>query len=428
MKISVYHTPEEIPNNRLPNCAVVIDVLRASSTIVAALEAGATAVQVFSDIDQLLEASDSIPEEQRLRAGERGGKKVPSCELGNSPLAFTPEQTAGRQLFLSTTNGTRCSERVSKAGQVVIGSLNNRQAIANYLLSKNPGNLWLVGSGWEGSYSLEDTVCAGAIIASILANSNKKLSQLAGNDEAIAAYSLYQQWKQELPELLSSASHGQRLLKLKSKEDLEYCAQLDIIKSVPIQKKPGLFIERQPNLIEKTCEALGRLVGRGPSQPQTKPQDSEPTAPQGRVASEPAVKERVVAQAQPQAKPTKPQRSLSQPPEESSRPAVGVKKPTDQTDKPAAKTKPVPLSSTDSRPPVKSTPKTQPKPAQDPIAKADSSPAPELPEVVASGTVATLDKAKETITSAVAEIPTPIDSSSEVASMLPHQLVKSNPR
>ncbi|NJK41898.1 MAG: hypothetical protein HC934_12275 [Acaryochloridaceae cyanobacterium SU_2_1] len=128
------------------------------------------------------------------------------------------------------------------------------------------------------------------------------------------------------------------------------------------------------------------------------------------------MKERVVAQAQPQAKPTKPQRSLSQPPEESSRPAVGVKKPTDQTDKPAAKTKPVPLSSTDSRPPVKSTPKTQPKPAQDPIAKADSSPAPELPEVVASGTVATLDKAKETITSAVAEIPTPIDSSSEVAS------------
>ncbi|NJK41686.1 MAG: 2-phosphosulfolactate phosphatase family protein [Acaryochloridaceae cyanobacterium SU_2_1] len=310
MKISVYHTPEEIPNNRLPNCAVVIDVLRASSTIVAALEAGATAVQVFSDIDQLLEASDSIPEEQRLRAGERGGKKVPSCELGNSPLAFTPEQTAGRQLFLSTTNGTRCSERVSKAGQVVIGSLNNRQAIANYLLSKNPGNLWLVGSGWEGSYSLEDTVCAGAIIASILANSNKKLSQLAGNDEAIAAYSLYQQWKQELPELLSSASHGQRLLKLKSKEDLEYCAQLDIIKSVPIQKKPGLFIERQPNLIEKTCEALGRLVGRGPSQPQTKPQDSEPTAPQGRVASEPAVKERVVAQAQPQAKPTKPPKEL----------------------------------------------------------------------------------------------------------------------
>nr|WP_262562181.1 2-phosphosulfolactate phosphatase [Acaryochloris sp. CCMEE 5410] len=71
--------------------------------------------------------------------------------------------------MLSTTNGTRCSESVRNASKVIMASLTNRQAVVNYLATKRPGTVWLVGSGWEGSYSLEDTVCAGAIIDGILA-------------------------------------------------------------------------------------------------------------------------------------------------------------------------------------------------------------------------------------------------------------------
>ena len=265
MKLFVYHTPEEIPTNRLPGCAVVIDVLRASSTITAAINAGAEAVQVFSDIEPLLEASESLEADKRIRAGERGGRKVKACEFGNSPLAFTPENTEGRRLFLSTTNGTRCSESVRNASKVVIAALTNRQAVVNYLSEKNPGTVWLVASGWEGSYSLEDTVCAGAIIDGVLANGKTPLSKLAGNDEAIAAVSLFRQWQDQLPELLASASHGQRLLKMRGKADVDYCAQLDVLATLPIQKGLGNFVQRQPGLIEKTCQFLGRLVGRKPA-------------------------------------------------------------------------------------------------------------------------------------------------------------------
>jgi len=264
VKLFVYHTPEEIPNNRLPGCAVVIDVLRASSTISAAINAGASAVQVFSDIEPLLEASEAVEADKRIRAGERGGRKVKACEFGNSPLAFTPENTEGRRLYLSTTNGTRCSESVRNASKVIMASLTNRQAVVNYLATKRPGTVWLVGSGWEGSYSLEDTVCAGAIIDGIIASGKTPLSKLAGNDEAIAAVSLFRQWQDQLPELLASASHGQRLLKMRGKADVAYCSQLDVLETLPIQRGLGTFVQRKPGVIEQTCEFLGRLVGRKP--------------------------------------------------------------------------------------------------------------------------------------------------------------------
>ena len=266
MKLFVYHTPEEIPSNRLPSCAVVIDVLRASSTIATAINAGAEAVQVFNDLDQLVSTSETFPEEKRLRAGERGGRPVKGFELGNSPLAFTPENTEGRRLFLSTTNGTRCSESVRNASKVIIAGLINRQAVVNYLRSQKPGTVWLVGSGWEGSYSLEDTVCAGAIIEGVLASGKTPLSKLAGNDEAIAAVSLFRQWQGQLAELLESASHGQRLLRMRAQADVSYCAQLDVVDVLPIQRGLGTFVQRQPGLIEQTCEFLGRLVGRSSEQ------------------------------------------------------------------------------------------------------------------------------------------------------------------
>ena len=74
MKLFVYHTPELTPTDSLPDCAVVIDVLRATTTIATALDAGAEAVQAFSDIDELIQQSNLWLPEKRLRAGERGGK------------------------------------------------------------------------------------------------------------------------------------------------------------------------------------------------------------------------------------------------------------------------------------------------------------------------------------------------------------------
>ncbi len=240
MKLFVYHTPELTPTDTVPDCAIAVDVLRATTTMATVLAAGGEAVQVFSDLEQLMHVSDQWPAERRLRAGERGGAKVAGFDMGNSPLDCTPERVKGRRLFISTTNGTRALQKVQDAPAVLAGAFVNRASVVNYVLAQQPETVWIVGSGWEGSFSLEDTACAGAIAHSVL-KTNSPLEELAGNDEVIAAIALYSQWQDNLLGLFHQASHGKRLLRLDCQEDLKYCAQTDILDVLPIQREPGVL-------------------------------------------------------------------------------------------------------------------------------------------------------------------------------------------
>lgn len=241
MKLFVYHTPELTPTGKAPECAIAVDVLRATSTIATVLAAGGEAVQVFSDLDQLIEVSEKWPSEKRLRAGERGGAKVAGFELGNSPLDCTPELVQGRRLFISTTNGTRALQRVQDSPNLLAAALINRAAVVQFLQELQPETVWIVGSGWEGSFSLEDTVCAGAIAHSLLQQTQLSPEELAGNDEVISAIALYSQWQDNLLGLLHQASHGQRLLRLDCLDDLKYCSQTDILDVLPIQNETGVL-------------------------------------------------------------------------------------------------------------------------------------------------------------------------------------------
>lgn len=244
MKLFIYHTPELTPSSEVPDCAIAIDVLRATTTMVTALAAGAEAVQVFSDLDKLIHVSETWPTEKRIRAGERGGAKVAGFDMGNSPLDCTPEQVQGRRLFISTTNGTRSLERVQKASAVLAGAFVNRRAVVNYILSEKPETVWIVGSGWEGSFSLEDTACAGAIAQNLVKELQVPVDELAGNDEVIGALTLFDQWKDRLLELMHHASHGKRLLRLDCDEDLKYCVQMDLLDVLPIQREPGVLVKK----------------------------------------------------------------------------------------------------------------------------------------------------------------------------------------
>ncbi|MGB3138903.1 MAG: 2-phosphosulfolactate phosphatase family protein [Nodosilinea sp.] len=241
MKLFLFHTPEEVPDQESPDCAIAIDVLRATTTMAAALAAGAEAIQVFSDVNDLMTVSADWPADKRLRAGERGGGKVDGCDLGNSPLDHSPDKSSGKRLFMTTTNGTRCLKRIEHAPTVITAALTTRQSVVNFLLSVSPETVWLVGSGWEGTYSLEDTVCAGAVIHGVIEATGQTFKELAGNDAAIAAVSLYLQWQGQLLDLMHYASHGQRLLRLNNEADLQYCAQLDVLDIVPRQHKVGVL-------------------------------------------------------------------------------------------------------------------------------------------------------------------------------------------
>ncbi len=225
----------------MPECAIAVDVLRATSTMATVLAAGGEAVQVFSDLDKLIQVSESWPLEKRLRAGERGGAKVPGFDLGNSPLDCTPETVKGKRLFISTTNGTRALQRIQNAQTVIAAAFINRGAVVKFVLEKQPETVWIVGSGWEGSFSLEDTACAGAIAHGILQKTNLSVDEIAGNDEVINAIALYCQWQDNLLGLFHHASHGKRLLRLECHEDLKYCSQSDTLDVLPIQKEPGVL-------------------------------------------------------------------------------------------------------------------------------------------------------------------------------------------
>lgn len=239
MKIFVYHTPELTPDDHLPECAVVIDVLRATTTIATALNRGAKSVRAFRDLELLLAESEKLAPTERLRLGERGGKKVEACDLGNSPLDCTAETVANKQLFISTTNGTRALQRVEDASVVITAAMINFSAAVKYLRQHQPQTVWLVGSGWEGGYSLEDTVCAGAIASELV---DLEAEDSIGNDEVISAIALYRQWQNNLVKMFSLASHGQRLLRLNLVDDLKYCAEENIIDTLPIQSEKGVLV------------------------------------------------------------------------------------------------------------------------------------------------------------------------------------------
>ncbi|MBC7882602.1 MAG: 2-phosphosulfolactate phosphatase family protein [Anaerolineae bacterium] len=234
MQISVFHTPELVPTEGLPDCAIAIDVLRATSTMATALANGAAAVHVHADLASLNTASDGWPAEKVVRGGERNGKQVEGFDFGNSPFYCTAENVGGKQVFMSTTNGTRTLQRIQACPTVLTAAFVNVGFVADFVRIQDFATVWLVGSGWQGSYSLEDTACAGALVA---------LLGGAANDEAVAASALYTTWQQDLLGLLKKASHGQRLLNLNCLEDLKYCSEIDTVRAVPLQQEPGILIQ-----------------------------------------------------------------------------------------------------------------------------------------------------------------------------------------
>ena len=244
MQISHFHTSEAVPpvlppQEGGPDAAVVIDVLRATTTIAWSLENGAEAIEAFADLGALDAAAAAWPAERRLRAGERGGKRVEGYDLGNSPLAVTPELVGGKRIFMSTTNGTRSLAAVRSVPLLVTACLPNRSAVARRLLAEGAQRVWVVGSGWEGDYSLEDSLAAGAVIE---AAQEAFAAVTTGNDEALAALALWQQWRHDPEACLRAASHGQRLIGIGNHDaDFSCCAAVDTLQLVPVQAEPGVL-------------------------------------------------------------------------------------------------------------------------------------------------------------------------------------------
>jgi len=239
MKLSYFYVAGDVPSGIIPESSVVIDVLRATTTIAWALENGADSVQVFADVDELKNEAKFFSDKDKILVGERGGKKLDGFDLGNSPMGVSTENVKGKRVFMSTTNGTRSLHRVRESKSLYTMALPNRRAIAERLKNDDPKEVWIIGSGWEGSYSLEDSLAAGAL-ASLLIDQLDSVKVL--NDEMMSSIALWKTWENDVEGCLRIASHGQRLAGIGNHDDdFACCASLDNLSVVPQQMEMGVL-------------------------------------------------------------------------------------------------------------------------------------------------------------------------------------------
>lgn len=147
--------------------AVILDILRASTTIVHALAHGAARVIPTGEVAEARRVAGGLPVGSVLLGGEREGLQIEGFDLDNSPFAYTPELVKGRTIVFTTTNGTRALLRSDRADRVLIGSFVNLQAIVDDL-AQEERPVHLVCAGTKGKVTLEDALCAGAIVGRLL--------------------------------------------------------------------------------------------------------------------------------------------------------------------------------------------------------------------------------------------------------------------
>jgi 2-phosphosulfolactate phosphatase len=166
-----------------------------------------------------------------LVGAERKGQIVSGFDFGNSPYSYMNKDFIGKDVVLSTTNGTKALAIAKDAETVVVGSLNNLDALCNWLQTQEK-NILCLCSGWQDKFNLEDTICAGAIMESLLSTGRYQSDE----DSSIAAKYLYLSAKDNYFGYLKASSHRRRLKNLNLNEDIKYCLTPNQTDVIPILK------------------------------------------------------------------------------------------------------------------------------------------------------------------------------------------------
>ncbi|WP_113663002.1 2-phosphosulfolactate phosphatase [Pedobacter nanyangensis] len=224
-KIEVCLTPALLDLYPIENSiVVVIDVLRATSSITYGIENGAEAIIPVMNVEDCLAYAD----QGYLLAAERNGEVVAGYDFGNSPFSYTAEKVAGKTIVLTTTNGTKAMHLAQeRAYQVIVGSFLNLSAVCEYL-KKQHKDVLLLCAGWKDNFNLEDTLFAGAVVEQL------QKDFVVGDDSSVAALDMYQLAKGDLRGYLQKSSHNHRLIKLNIEEDVRFCLKIDVCKAIPL--------------------------------------------------------------------------------------------------------------------------------------------------------------------------------------------------
>lgn len=234
MKVEVVSNVDEVKWEDIKNkTVIVIDVLRATSTIVTALACGAREVIPVETLGQARQYRG----EQYLLAGERYSKRVSGFPYANSPTEIQQAPLKGSTLVLTTTNGTRAIQKSLKADRVAMGSFLNGSACANWA-NTNQKDLTILCSGSRGKFALEDGMAAGYILNQLKEN----VIGLEIDDLGEAMIAAYEHHKDRLPEVLQTTATGCRLVQHGYLDDVLFCAERDRFRFVPIVQDSAIVL------------------------------------------------------------------------------------------------------------------------------------------------------------------------------------------
>jgi len=226
MQAAIISNTSEASAVRFANkTAIVVDVLRASSTIITALSAGASNI---TPVETVIEAR-SMQQNGDLLGGDRFCRKIPGFELGISPSEYTNCAIAGQRIILTTTNGTRAIYKSMRAEHLLVGALLNAAACAQAAIELRK-DIIIVCAGAHDEFAIEDGLGAGLILHRL---TELYQGDLELDDLGWAMVALYRDRAKHLRETLYSGMTGRKLVKLGLSADIDACAAADSFATVP---------------------------------------------------------------------------------------------------------------------------------------------------------------------------------------------------
>jgi len=242
MKAELFLVPGVIGEERLSNkTLVLIDVLRASTTICRSLDSGARAVIPVESSGEAVEMRTKIGSEDAILAGERKGIKIENFDLGNSPHEYTAERVSGKIIILTTSNGTRSYARASLSSLILTGSLVNISRVTTRV-ARADRDLVIQCAGDDGDFSIEDTLCGGMLLHKLIAEEKVDLKL---NDAASLALLLYRTNRRSLRQVIAQGEHGRYLAELGFASDVDLAASPDTIPVLPVLKDRRIVLDEE---------------------------------------------------------------------------------------------------------------------------------------------------------------------------------------
>jgi 2-phosphosulfolactate phosphatase len=211
---------------------VLVDILRATSTICTALFKGVKEIIPVATVEE----ARAYKEKGFMVAGERDGKVLDFADFGNSPFNFMNENVIGKSIVYSTTNGTAAIQMAKGCSFLIIGSYLNHQVLNDWLIKQNK-DVIIFCSGWKNKFNLEDSLFAGALSESLLESG--KFSTVC--DSSLASIDLWKLAKNDLIRYIEKAAHRERLRKLGLDDVLEYCHTFNAAPVIPYQKNDSII-------------------------------------------------------------------------------------------------------------------------------------------------------------------------------------------